>query len=186
MAAVLLRVGWARLSLALVAREIGITPAALRQRFGGKHELLVAFYAWGTAQLRERVAAPQTLPADWSPLEVLYASIRGSVESIATAQQLVNALSAFSEVAGEPDLRGLAQERVHLAITSFELLLAHAVERGELLGIEPRHMAVQLHGGVIGACLVWAITAQGPLAVHVQSAVDALLAPYRPARENGA
>jgi AcrR family transcriptional regulator len=39
MANVLLRVGWAHLTLTLVARELRVTPAALRQRFGAKHGL---------------------------------------------------------------------------------------------------------------------------------------------------
>jgi AcrR family transcriptional regulator len=176
MGAVFLRVGWPRLSLALVARELGITPAALRQRFGSKHDLLVAFYAWGTARLRDGLFASDG--ESHSPLETLRALIGGATAPFATPEQMVNALSGFTEVATEPDLRPMAQERFALTRTRLESVLQAAIASGELAPVDPGMLAQQLQSVLMGACLVWSISGDGELEHHVQQVVDAALSPY--------
>lgn len=181
---VLLRVGWPRVTLALIAREVGVTPAALRQRFGGKHELLVAFYAWGTELVRANLAAAD---GPEPPLAALRAMVRAAVEPFSTPAQMVNAMSAFTEVATEPDLRELAAERVTLTLNKLESVLRRAIACGELASADAAQLAQQLHACMIGECLAWSLSGQGSLYEQVQAMVDQVLAPYmREPRPNGA
>jgi AcrR family transcriptional regulator len=175
---VLLRVGWARLTLILVARELSITPAALRQRFGAKHDLLVAFYAWGTARLEASLADPAAADRGGSPLEALRAMVSNSIAGLSTPQQMVNAMSAFTEVATEADLRPMAQERFALTLGGLETALDQAIARGELAGIQAATLAHQLQISLAGASLVWSITGQGALGAELLAVADLVLAPY--------
>ena len=182
---VLLRVGWPRVTLALIAREVGVTPAALRQRFGGKHELLVAFYAWGTELVRANMAAAEDQQTP--PLAALRAIVRVAVEPFSTPAQMVNAMSAFTEVATEPDLRELAAERISLTLNKLESLLRRAILCGDLANVDAAQLARQLHACLIGACLAWSLSGQGALYEQVQAMVDQVLAPYvREPHANGA
>jgi AcrR family transcriptional regulator len=178
MSSVLLRVGWARLTLARVAREVGVTPAALHQRFGTKHDLLVAFYAWGTERLRATSARPPDPGRARPLLKVVGALVRGSVESITMPEQMVNAMSTSTDVATEPDLRPLAQERFALARRGMEAVLDEAVARGELAGIDAPRLAHQLHVSLVGASLVWSITGPQPLTDELLDVANLVLAPY--------
>jgi hypothetical protein len=63
------------------------------------------------------------------------AMIRSSIEPFSTPEQMVNAISAFTEVATEADLRPMAQERFALTLSGLEALLGQAIARGELAGI---------------------------------------------------
>src|SRR5262245_53218875 len=66
------RVGPMRLTLADVAREAGVSPATLVQRFGSKRQLLLALVASGSGDV-EAQWAPIRAVAERSPLEAIYA-----------------------------------------------------------------------------------------------------------------
>jgi AcrR family transcriptional regulator len=175
MTRVLLRAGWPRLTLSLVAREVGLTPAALRQRFGGKHDLLVAFYAWGTEQARGTLAAAV---GPYPPLDALRGIVRTVVAPFSTPEQMVNAMSAFTEVATDAELRAMAQERTALTLDWLVSIVQRAIDCGQLRGVQADSLARQLHIGMIGACLTWSIMGHGVLHEEVLGADDAALAPY--------
>jgi AcrR family transcriptional regulator len=175
----LLRVGWSRLTLAGVAREVGVTPAALRQRFGSKHELLVVFYARGTSLLEASLTAALAQTATASPLAILSALVLSWVDSFATPEELANSLTAYPEVTFDPRLRRLAQQRVALVHDRFRALLQAALDRGELAGVEAPALARQLHASLVGAFMTWSISSEGTLRQQVQGTLDALLGPYR-------
>jgi hypothetical protein len=94
---------------------------------------------------------------------VIRTLVRRSVESIATPEQMVNAMSTFTDVATEPDLRPLAQERFALARRGMEAALDEAIARGDLAGIDAPRLAHQLHVSLVGASLVWSVTGQQSL-----------------------
>ncbi|HEU0164974.1 MAG TPA: TetR/AcrR family transcriptional regulator, partial [Thermomicrobiales bacterium] len=68
----LVREGYANLTLAAIARELGITGPALNRRYGDKHTLMEAYIGWLTDQMVVRLAdAKAHYPS--SPLNVLRA-----------------------------------------------------------------------------------------------------------------
>jgi AcrR family transcriptional regulator len=66
------RVGPMRLTLADVAREAGVSPATLVQRFGSKRGLLLALVAAGSGEVEDQWA-PILALAKQSPLKALFA-----------------------------------------------------------------------------------------------------------------
>lgn len=180
MAEVLLRTGWSQLSLNQVASEVGVTPAALRQRFGGKRDLLVAFHAWGTRIVRD--AQPRSPGPDESPLDVLRAMIRGSVASTRTPARILNAMSVFTVVGTDPELRRLTRQRFDIAVDRTASLLAEALRRGEIGGVEPEPLARQLQNCLLGAALTWSVSAnvkrRRPVGDELVAAAEQVLAPY--------
>ncbi|WP_227999708.1 TetR/AcrR family transcriptional regulator [Nocardia australiensis] len=178
MATVLMRVGLARLNVNLVAEEVGVTPAALRQRFGSKRELLAAFHAWGTRQIRE-ISAGQPAP-DGSALDALREMIRESVAFVTTPAQIANSMSVFTEVGEDPDLRRVLDERFTLAIDRSTALLDHALYHGEIEGADAAVLARQLHYCLLGASVAWSVSGRRPIGDELVDAADQLLAPYRP------
>lgn len=191
MAEVLLRVGWSRLSLSLVASEVGVTPAALRQRFGSKRDLLVAFHAWGTRVVRD--AGPSSPRPDESPLDVLRAMIRGSVASTRTPERMLNAMSVFTTVGADPELRRLTRQRFEVAVDRTASLLDEAIRRGEIDGIDAQSLAGQLQNCLLGAAIAWSVSGRvkgrRPVGDELVAAAEQTLAPYlagrRPTRTTG-
>lgn len=181
MAEVLLRVGWSRLSLNLVASEVGVTPAALRQRFGSKRDLLVAFHAWATRSARE--VQPASPSRDESPLDILRAMIRGSVVSTRTPERMLNAMSVFTLVGSDPELRRLTRQRFEAAVGRTAALLDEAARRGEIAGIDAEPLARQLQNCLLGTALTWSVSGRTkgrhPVGDELVAAAEQVLAPYR-------
>lgn len=180
MAEVLLRVGWSRLSLNLVAGDVGVTPAALRQRFGSKRDLLVAFHAWGTRFVRD--AEPRSLGPDESPLDVLRAMVRDSVASTRTPERMLNAMSVFTMVGTDPELRRLTRQRFDTAVKRTADLLEEAIRRGEVAGVDAASLARQLQNCLLGAALTWSVSGnvkgRRPAGDELVAAAEQVLTPY--------
>jgi hypothetical protein len=104
--------------------------------------------------------------------------VSNSIAGLSTPQQMVNAMSAFTEVATEADLRPMAQERFALTLGGLETALDQAIARGELAGIQAATLAHQLQISLAGASLVWSITGQGALGAELLAVADLVLAPY--------
>jgi AcrR family transcriptional regulator len=187
---VLLRVSWPRLTLAHVAREVGVTPAALRQRFGSKHALLVAFYAWGTLRLHDSLVAATSSVASStiSSLTTLSTLVLSWVDVFVTPEAVANGLAAYPEVNRDPKLRRLARERSELVQRHFQTLLEAAHARGELCGGDAERIAWHLQASLLGVFMLWSIAADGDLRDRVQESLDLWLAPHRlpPAEADGA
>lgn len=179
MATVLLRTGWAHMTVQRIAAEVGVTPAALRQRFGAKYELFAAFYAWHTDRLKEAAAAGPAEDDDGPVVETLVAQARASVAGIETPEQMRNAMSPFTEIALTPEMRRMAGERFEAATARAAALLERARDRGEITGADPADLARRLRDAQMGASLAWAITGGRPIADELAETVERLLAPYR-------
>lgn len=182
MTTVLLRTGWSRMTVHQIAAELGVTPAALRQRFGAKRDLFLAFYRWATERLK---AGVHQLPeGDGPPLDVIATMARLSVAPIETPEQMRNAMSPLTEIGESPEMRRIAAERFAAALTQTTELLERALARGDIVGADPPRLAVQLQNCLIGTSLVWSVTGAGTITDAVTEAVERTLAPYRgPAEE---
>ncbi|EST25877.1 TetR/AcrR family transcriptional regulator [Streptomyces niveus] len=173
------RVGPAGLTLAAVAREVGVVPGTLMQRFGSKRGLLLA--------LAERAAASAEADARTSPerlrrehgtaLAALAALLVESMEPMTTPQTYANHLAFLSLDLGEPDFHAHALT-VHLAERrAVEELLTAAVAAGELrAGTDVRPLARSVQAMSSGAGLVWALDREGTLARRMRQEIDEVLA----------
>src|SRR4029450_2096017 len=79
------------LTLADVAKEAGVSPATLMQRFGSKRGLLLAFAAAGSTGVREELDAIRA--KDPSPLAAVYEIARCMAAMADTPETLANSLA---------------------------------------------------------------------------------------------
>lgn len=177
MGRVLLRTGWARMTVSRIAAELGITPAALRQRFGAKHELFAAFYAWHTERLKAEAALPPD--GDGSALDALFAEARASVAFIETPDQMRNAMSPMAEIGETPGMRRMTEERLAAALERMTALLERARDRGEISRADPAALARQLRNCLLGTSMAWSVAGGRPITDEVTETVEQVLAPYR-------
>ncbi|RJL32704.1 TetR/AcrR family transcriptional regulator [Bailinhaonella thermotolerans] len=172
------QVGVGRLTLAVVAREAGLAPATLVQRFGSKRGLLLAFERYATGEARTPfIEARAGHPA---PLDALQAALAALASGVRTPEELANSMSVLQLDLTDPEHRELAL--IHTRATQEEIagLLADAVAAGDLVpGTDPARLARAVHVAYNGAHILWALSGEGELLEHLRDDVDHVLAPYR-------
>jgi AcrR family transcriptional regulator len=174
------RVGPLRLTLAHVAREVGLSPATLIQRFGSKRALLLAFARQGGG---DDQAFMDGLRAEGrTALETARAFLLCFAGLAPSPKEMANNL-AFLQI----DLTDAAFHRItsrlfrsqHQALAG---LLAEAQVEGELGPVDARALARVLLAVVNGSLLTWAVYRDGPAAAWLARDVDLALEPYRTTR----
>jgi AcrR family transcriptional regulator len=170
------RVGPAKLTLAAAAREVGLSPATLIQRYGTKHELLLAADRRGV----ELWVTPVEEAEHPSPLDRVVEGLVGAVDPDMTPEAMANSVAMLQLDLVEPDfhaetLRGARRLRAAL---QRHLLAASAA--GELRdGIDIAALAqlveITYHGAMIG----WALHREGSLPAWMRQQIEAVLAPLR-------
>jgi AcrR family transcriptional regulator len=172
------RLGPAQITLADVAKEAGVVPATLIQRFKTKRGLLLAACR----------TAPDMVPRQFAEARAKYSSpLAALVEVYAdctgfapTPEAVANGLAYLQVDLTDPEFHAvtLAQYRVYTEET--RRLLDEAVAARELLSAcdtgEIARLLQQLNGGAV---LGWAVCREGTLADWVRRDVEALLQPYR-------
>ncbi len=175
------RVGPVRLTLAHVAREVGLSPATLIQRFGSKRKLLLSLARRGEGDdggFLEHLRAQGR-----SPLETARAFLLCFAGLAASPKEMANHL-AFLQI----DLTDAAFHRITARLfrsnqAALAGLLAEAKSGGELVNADPQAVARLLLAVVNGSLLTWAVYREGPgAATWLARDVDLALEPYLPAR----
>ncbi|MFC9324274.1 TetR/AcrR family transcriptional regulator [Kitasatospora sp. NPDC057015] len=176
------RVGPAGLTLAAVAREVGLVPGTLVQRFGSKRGLLLAL-ADRSVEDADALAA-RVRQEHASPLGALVALTVESAAPMATPESFANHLAFLCLDLTDPELheRALA---VHWAQgRAVEALLAEAVAAGELsAGTDVRALAGSVRTVTAGAGLTWALDRRGTLAQRLRQELATAVAPHLAPRE---
>ena len=171
------RVGPLRLTLAHVAREVGLSPATLIQRFGSKRALLLAFARQGGG---DDQGFMDGLRAEGrTALETARAFLLCFAGLAPSPKEMANNL-AFLQI----DLTDAAFHRItsrlfrsqHQALAG---LLAEAQAEGELGPVDARALARVLLAVVNGSLLTWAVYRDGPAAQWLARDIDLALEPYR-------
>lgn len=114
-----------RTSLRAIAREVGVTHAALTHYFGSLEELLVAVYQESTAPSRQ----PAPPPDDATPVEMMIESARIN-RAIPGLVQLYSTLVATALEEGHPAARTFATDR----FTRLRARLADVVRQQQTAG----------------------------------------------------
>jgi AcrR family transcriptional regulator len=163
-------VGPARLTLADVAREAGVSPATLVQRFGSKRALLVA--AAARAAARAEAVLPEPGPA---PLAALVDGLARLTRPVGAPAAFANHLALLQLDLADPELRAHAAAHARGLRRAIRRLLDAAVAQGELAPRDTRALADAVHATYQGALLDWAVDRRGTPARRVRAALAAIL-----------
>jgi AcrR family transcriptional regulator len=174
------RLGPVRLTLADVAREAGVSPATLVQRFGSKRGLLLALTAAGPDENRRQFEAIRR--ANPSPTNALFALGDCWAQFMGTPEEISNGLAFLQIDLTDPDFRRHAVANAELVEGETRRLIAEALDAGELSGCEPAPLARVLGAALHGSLVSWAIHRKGTLADWLRRDLEAVLQPYRTRR----
>ncbi|MGW0686888.1 TetR/AcrR family transcriptional regulator [Streptomyces sp. NPDC002754] len=173
------RGGPAGLTLAAVAREVGIVPGTLVQRFGSKRGLLLALAERSESSARAR--ADRVRRSHTSALRTLVALTVESAAVMATPERFANHLAFLCMDLGDPQLyeSALAVHRTQLGL--IEELLTEAAGTGELrAATDTAALARTIRAITAGAGLTWALEREGGLEQRLRQELDAVLSPHLP------
>lgn len=170
--------GPARLTLADVAVEAGLSPATLVQRFGSKRGLLLAVARAAAPDARRRFATPSRDDQP-GPLEGLIGVLSGLVAGI-TREAMANHIAFLGIDVGDPDFRALAAAQGSDLRAGAAGLLAEAIEAGEVRSkTDAVALARAVHVTFNGSLIAWALDGEGPVEETVEADLRALLAAHR-------
>jgi AcrR family transcriptional regulator len=162
------RVGPARLTLAHVAEEAGLSPATLVQRFGSKRGLLLA-----VARRRVDFGA-----AGATPIGALLAGLVALAAPVRTPEALANNLAFLQVDLADAEFHAEAVAHFTALREHVEALLRDAIDAGELEHVEVARLAETVVTAYNGALITWAVLREGSLEDWLRRQVEAVLAPY--------
>jgi AcrR family transcriptional regulator len=169
------------LTLADVAKEAGVSPATLVQRFGSKRGLLLAFASTGAVGMGEEFE--RIRKKHRSAVAAVYALADCMAGMAVTPETLSNSLAFLQMDLVDPEFHthALAHSRAtHVEMTR---LLDDAVAAGELKPCDTRRLAHAVQALMSGSLLQWAIERDGPAAARMREDLEVLLGPrLRPRR----
>jgi AcrR family transcriptional regulator len=174
------RRGPARVTLADVGREVGLSAATLVQRFGSKRGMLLAVAQTGAQDVAREFAAARA--AHRRPLAALTAGLVGLSAWAATPEMLSNYLAFLQIDLTDPEFHRHALAQARNTRTEILHLLDQAVAAGDLVPCDTARLAKTVQGAYNGALVTWAIYREGRGADWVRDELDAVLAPHRASR----
>jgi AcrR family transcriptional regulator len=164
------------LTLADVAKEAGVVPATIIQRFDTKRELLLANCKAWTADVSGQFAAARAKYG--SPLRTLIELIVESSRFAATPESMANFLAYLQIDLSDPEFRAVLLQQFMTMREETKKLLDDAIVARELKTCDSGELARLVQQVNIGAMLAWAVYRKGPLGAWIRRALEALLAPY--------
>jgi len=166
-----------QLTLADVAKEAGVVPATLIQRFGTKRGLLLALCRTAPGSVPQQFAAARAKYK--SPLKTLVELYAECTAFASTPEAMANGLAYLQIDLTDPDFHAITLAQFRALREETKRLLDEAVGASELHGCDTAELArlVQHLNG--GAMLSWAVYREGSVAAWVRRDLEKLLAPYR-------
>jgi AcrR family transcriptional regulator len=168
------------LTLADVAKEAGVSPATLVQRFGSKRGLLLAFASAGSGTLGDEF--DQIRRKHRSPVAAIYATAECMAAMAVTPETLSNSLAFLQIDLTDPDFHKHALAHSRATHAEIKKLLDDAVTAGELMACDTARLAGAVQALMGGSLLQWAIDRDGKAAERLRQDVEVLLAPRLKAR----
>lgn len=170
------RSGPARLTLADVGDEVGLSPATLLQRFGSKRGLLIALVKQSVDSVDRRFDDMRA--ASRSALDAVVAAASDLATHMRTPEELANHLAFFQIDLSDAEFHRLALEHSRRVRARYRALLDEAMKAGELTSCDTEALANALQGIAAGSLLNWAIHRDGPVVAWVRADIETLLTPY--------
>jgi AcrR family transcriptional regulator len=171
--AVLAEHGSVGLTLARVASVLGVTPAAVRQRFGSKRGLLLEIARRRAAGVAAGVEAARRRPG--SRVDALEAFLMGRIEGLDEPVRVANAITAYVDNAADPDLRVLFDDELTEMERGIGKLLAEAAEAGEIEGPVTSTFTSAVFAAFEGVVTIWAIAPRGRVRERVHETLAVVL-----------
>jgi AcrR family transcriptional regulator len=169
------RVGPARLTLARVAEEVGLSPATLLQRFGSKRGLMLAAARRGTDWTGRFAAARDAAP---TRVEALIAALVEATAAVRTPETMANNVAFLQLDLADDDFHAEALAGARAMRDEIETVLREAIEAGELAGADPATLAETVATIYNGSLITWAIHREGTIEDWLSERLEAVLAPY--------
>jgi len=174
---VMQRLGPAQITLADVAKEAGVVPATLIQRFKTKRGLLLAACRSAPDRVPRQFAEARAQFA--SPLAALveiYADCSGFAP---TPEAVANGLAYLQVDLTDPEFHAITLAQFRAMREETRRLLDEAVAARELFPCDTGELGRLLQQLNDGAMLGWAVFREGTLEAWVRREVEVLLRPYR-------
>lgn len=165
------------LTLADVAKEAGVVPATLIQRFGTKRGLLLAACRTAPGGVPGQFGAARAKYG--SPLKALielYAECGGFAS---TPKAMANGLAYLQVDLIDPEFHAITLAQFTAIRDETKKLLDDAVASDELKPCDTGDLARLIQQVNDGAMLNWAVYRKGSLAAWLRRSLKGLLAPYR-------
>jgi AcrR family transcriptional regulator len=172
-----------QLTLADVAKEAGVVPATLIQRFGTKRGLLLAMCRTAPGSVPRQFAAARTRHE--SPLQALIELYAEGTAFAPTPEAMANGLAWLQNDLTDPDFHAITLTQFRVIRDETRKLLEAAVAAHELKRCDTAQIARLIQHTHGGAMLAWAVYRQGSVASWVRRELEALLLPYRMPDRNG-
>jgi AcrR family transcriptional regulator len=170
------------LTLADVAREAGVSPATLMQRFGSKRGLLLAFAASGSQGLGAEFS--RIRQKHRSPLAAVYEVAQCVAAMADTPETLSNSLAFLQMDLVDPDFHRHALAHSRGMIAGLKALLDEAIDARELERCDTTRLARAVQALIGGSLLQWAIDRDGRSGDRLHEDLESLLKPrHCPPRE---
>jgi AcrR family transcriptional regulator len=175
------RLSPSELTLAAIADEAGVTAGALVQRFGSKRDLLLSLSARYSSGTSEMFAGLRQEAA--SPLAALRAYAECLAQMAVSPAALARSLAYLQIDLTDPDFRKHLARQARSTREELERLIEAAVRARELTRLAlPRRLARTIEAVLAGSMMAWAHYQQGTAAKWMREDLEAVLAPYIPAR----
>jgi AcrR family transcriptional regulator len=185
-AMVISRVGPSTFTLADVAKEVGLSPATLLQRFGSKRGLMLALAQSGVEGIEACFRAVRA--AHPRPLDALTAAATEMTRHVDTPEEMANHLAFLQIDLSDPDFYRLMLENSTRILAGYKALLDEAIAAGELMQCDTRRLARAVGSMAGGSLISWAVLREGTAEAFVRKDLETLLAAYQhiPARRTKA
>ena len=174
---VMQRCGPTQLTLADVAKEAGVVPATLIQRFGTKRGLLLTLCATAPATVPQQFAAARARHK--SPLKALIELYADCTSFAPTPEAMANGLAWLQNDLTDPDFHAITLAQFRAIRDETKKMLDDAIVAGELRNCDTGKLARLIQHLNGGAMLAWAVYRQGSISSWVRRELEALLKPYR-------
>ena len=165
-----------QLTLADVAKEAGIVPATLIQRFGTKRGLLLTLCRTAPGAVPQQFAAARAKYK--SPLKTLIELYVECTAFALTPEAMANGLAYLQIDLTDPDFHAITLAQFRALRDETQKLLDAAVATRELRPCNTAQLARLIQHLNGGAMLAWAVYRQGSVAAWVRRELQALLANY--------
>jgi AcrR family transcriptional regulator len=170
------RMGPHRMTLADVGAAVGLSAAALVQRFGSKRRLLLRLTS-GEGGVDDAFALASH--ASSSPLSALEEAMASFGHMARTPEEMANHLAFLQMDLSDPDFHRNAKAHFDATMEATRRLLEEAVRRGELKATDTVSLAKAVNSVTSGALLNWAIHREGTAESSIRRELAVLLGPYR-------
>jgi AcrR family transcriptional regulator len=171
------RLGPTQITLADVAKEAGVVPATLIQRFGTKRGLLLA--ACRTAPDATPRQFAQARAKYRSPLEALIELYADCTAIASSPEAVANGLAYLQVDLTDPEFHAVTLAQFQAIREETRRLLDEGVAARELRDCDTEELARLLQQLNDGAMLGWAVYREGTIDGWIRREVEALLRPYR-------